>query len=229
MLSVSEVQAQFSKEVAVFLGDLEHENELQSILRGHVYIENQIVKLLKGVLVEPTYVLTNNFGFMNKLSLAVGLGLIPKDAFEVLRRVNTIRNNYAHKLTYEVTEADLNSIKQLIRGELKQDFDLWIFEQGRAYANEKDLLKQLRIVIAFLWSYTGILGYKREMKEHRNYIKGKLKELMALTAEYVKNGIMSQEVKNRGLEILEELDEIFTSDYEDLIPHMGEIKEFWNR
>ncbi|MDQ0884839.1 hypothetical protein [Peribacillus sp. V2I11] len=229
MLSGREVQEQFKKEVADFLADLEHENELQAILRGHLYIENELVKLLKGVLVEPTYVLSNNFGFMNKLSLAVGLGLITKDAFDVYRRFNTIRNNYAHKLSYKVTEADLNSIKQLIRGEIERDFNLWIFEQSSIYANEKDVLIQLRIVIAFLWSYIGILVYEKEMKKHRTYLIGIFKELNLLVAECKKEGNMSQEVKSRGLELLKIFDGIYSSDYDQLIPELGVIKEFFNR
>ncbi|MEH7474541.1 hypothetical protein V7158_22740, partial [Priestia megaterium] len=89
-IKTKELMEQLLKDLENFTHDTRGENDLQVILRGHLYIEREIAKLLTTALEEPDVILDDNrFMFTNKLNLAVALGLIPKENKKAYEKINT--------------------------------------------------------------------------------------------------------------------------------------------
>lgn len=106
------------KDYGKFLDDTVSEDELQIILRAHLYIEQELTQLLKIYLKEPDVFLKGRIMFANKLSLTVALGLIPKIVKPAYDKLNQIRNGYAHNLDYKITDQDIDEIIQHFHGNL---------------------------------------------------------------------------------------------------------------
>ncbi|CJV76078.1 Uncharacterised protein [Streptococcus pneumoniae] len=124
-----------------FTEDTKGEDELQVILRGHLYLEHELEKSLRLELVEPDYILTNRFMFTSKVNLAVGLGLLPKSRKKIYEKLNSIRNNYAHQLDFKITEKHLNDVVSCMDEEVKKRY---------SGSSEKTLLENMKNVISAL-------------------------------------------------------------------------------
>jgi len=96
----------------VFADELESKNErLYLILRGHLYIENELNKLLENFLPNPSVLELYREGFRRKLDLALALNLIEQDHFDIICAFNEIRNKYAHRLKYRISHQEITDLK----------------------------------------------------------------------------------------------------------------------
>ncbi|MCM3255561.1 hypothetical protein [Priestia aryabhattai] len=134
-----------------FIGDTFGESVLQIVLRGHLYIENGIEKLLRCALVKPDVIINDRFMFINKLNLAVAMDLIPQEVSVTLRYLNSkIRNKYAHNLEFEMTQKHLDDLIS------KFDKDTKKFYERAPYlkminAIEDNFIEKVRSALWALW------------------------------------------------------------------------------
>lgn len=157
------IQERILRAIDAFKKDLEHENDLQAILRGHIYIEHEIEKLLDLALVDPKMVFGGFGAFKNKLNLAVGLGLINKDDYKSYVKITDIRNKYAHNLDYMFTREDLNTLLQSFSPALKEEYEM-NGKKNSFYTDSENIALKLRGIIALLWSHMMIIVDKEERK-----------------------------------------------------------------
>ncbi|MGG0592512.1 hypothetical protein ABEY80_22005 [Priestia megaterium] len=163
---IKEQRDNIEKDIDKFLEDTNGENDFVVVLRGHLYIEHEIGELLKFRLVEPDLVFNDRFMFANKLTWAVAIGMLPKDAMSAYVALNKIRNKYAHKLDAKLTEKDFND---LISG-----FDAEIGElyrelnQGISIPDES-LEWRIRKVIITLWMHLKLLIGEYELNRSVGY------------------------------------------------------------
>ncbi|MFA1710239.1 hypothetical protein ACDX66_00810 [Peribacillus frigoritolerans] len=143
---ITNLQLEIDKNLSNFLGDTKGENELQIILRGHLYIEHEIEKLLRFALVEPDYILNERFMFMNKLNLAVALGVIPKNRLGGYKKLNGIRNKYSHQLKFALSEKDLNDLISVLSVEVRELYESIIIK------GEDRKIAIVKCIIAALWT-----------------------------------------------------------------------------
>ncbi|MET3657810.1 hypothetical protein [Sporosarcina psychrophila] len=139
---------QLNDELKVFISDTDSDDELQVILRGHLYIEREITGMLRIILEYPDEILSDRFMFMNKVNLAVALGIIKKEDKSVLNKVNSLRNKLAHKLNYSCNEKDYSGLSDSLRGKLKNYSANHI-----AAIAEEDLLTRIKNIIGVIWIY----------------------------------------------------------------------------
>lgn len=103
-MDVEAAHKEFQRDFKKFFDDTKGEDQLQVIIRGHLYIEHEIDKLLHKKLKHPEHVFTNNFMFNGKLNWSLALGLIPDEHKTAYSKFNTIRNKFAHNLNYQLTK-----------------------------------------------------------------------------------------------------------------------------
>ncbi|WP_179863349.1 hypothetical protein [Bacillus pseudomycoides] len=101
-----QVGEKINEDVQDFLSATVGVDELQLILRGHLYIEHELERLLKIYMVEPKHILTDRFMFMNKLNLAIALGALSSSKKNSYKRLNDLRNRYVHALKFKMSELD---------------------------------------------------------------------------------------------------------------------------
>lgn len=176
----------FNDDFKTFILDTESDDELQVVLRGHLYIESELTKMIRLTLVYPDEILNHRFMYMNKVNLAISLGILKKENKTVFQKINSLRNNFAHNLDFNCEERHYIEIYDAFVGELKTLGDKYIqFE-------EKDLLNKLRNIIGVVWIYVrrehAILLGEIEINNQRTRI-GEL---------FLKNQSLSEELKKLG-------------------------------
>ena len=138
----------FNNDLSNFIDDTEGDDELQVILRGHLYIEREITEMLRVSLKEPDEVLNNRFMFANKLNLAVALGVIEKENKPVFEKLNKLRNKLAHTINFKINESHFLDLYNSISGKLKESRDIFFAEESE----EENLINKIRLFIGFLWT-----------------------------------------------------------------------------
>lgn len=84
--------------------EMSYEKEnLSKILIGHLSIENKLDLILCTQMKNVKYFESLKLRFPQKVDLALALTLIPEELGLFIKKLNTIRNKYAHRMMYEIT------------------------------------------------------------------------------------------------------------------------------
>ncbi|MED3038590.1 hypothetical protein P4313_26950 [Bacillus tropicus] len=159
------------RDVDEFMKATNEEDELQIVLRGHLYIEHEIERLLRNHLVKPDAILSDRFMFMSKLNLAVALGLLSDDEKKPYKILNDLRNDYAHELNYKMTGKALRRLVQSMNKEIKGDIFKREWDEKREMSDEeRDLLKLKRAMLS-LWVYISKMVNTLIMEEYETRIR----------------------------------------------------------
>lgn len=149
----NDLKIKLDKDMLEFMKATNDEDELQIILRGQLYIEHEIEKLLRLRMVEPEVYFSKNPMFNSKLNLVVALGLLPKNKMSAYNKLNALRNKFAHELKYKVTKVKMDELVSTMDTELKAE----IFEQEwnteREMSDEQRQLLKLKRFMLSLWIY----------------------------------------------------------------------------
>lgn len=134
-----------------FLADTIGENILQIVLRGHLYIENALEKIIKESFVKPNLLLTEKSMFSNKLSLVSALGIVPHEYTVALKYFNKIRNKFAHDLKFELEEEELIQLINRFDSQTKKIHDLFLKQvRLKGTINAEEFSFKLRTIMASL-------------------------------------------------------------------------------
>jgi len=93
------------------LEEVRNESLLQVILRVHLYIERELNMILKELNLDVASIHNNRF--KTKLDIIYKLSVIDKKLYDVLTKLNLIRNEFAHKI--DIKEDD-ELYKHLLEG-----------------------------------------------------------------------------------------------------------------
>ncbi|PEX45965.1 hypothetical protein COJ42_17100 [Bacillus cereus] len=151
-----------AEQVNEFLTVTDGEDSLQIILRGHLYVEYELERLLRHNIENPDSILTDRFMFMNKINLAIALGLLPKSRKNTYKKLNDLRNKYAHKLRFEVSDKDLDDFISVMDEEVKDDFS-----EKHKDVDVKDIKLKLKHVLSAVWMDASKTVYIREVEKYK--------------------------------------------------------------
>lgn len=93
------------------LEEVRNESLLQVSLRVHLYIERELNTMLNELNLD--YKGIHNNRFKTKLDIIYKLSMIDKNLYDVLAKLNSIRNDFAHQID---TKEDEELYKQLLNG-----------------------------------------------------------------------------------------------------------------
>lgn len=93
-----------------FLDIINSQNYLDVVLRGHLFIESKIVEMIQGKLTNPSVLEFGKISFPLKLQLGAALGLLELEDLPAYKKINRLRNETAHKLTFEVTDEKIQDL-----------------------------------------------------------------------------------------------------------------------
>lgn len=85
---------------------LDGDDELQVIVRGHLYLEHVLIQFLNQALPLPEAIDLRRVPYSMKIDLCVALRLIRPSLVPPMNKVNELRNRVAHNLHYVFTEKD---------------------------------------------------------------------------------------------------------------------------
>ncbi|MDX5813390.1 hypothetical protein [Bacillus cereus group sp. BfR-BA-02730] len=160
--------ARIAEQVNEFSEATDGEDPLQVVLRGHLYVEYELERLLRKNMENPDSILTDRFMFMNKVNLAIALGLLPKSRKIAYKKLNDLRNKYAHRLRFEVEHKDLNDFISVMDKEVRDE--VFADEFGNKVHEEiyeKDIRLKLRHAILALWVDCSRIVYLKEIQKYQ--------------------------------------------------------------
>ncbi|MCU5343279.1 hypothetical protein OCA10_29700 [Bacillus cereus] len=160
--------ARIEEQVNEFSEVTDGEDSLQIVLRGHLYVEYELERLLRKNMENPDSILTDRFMFMNKVNLAIALGLLPKSRKKAYKKLNDLRNKYAHRLRFEVEHKDLDDFISDMDKEVRDE--VFTDEFGNKTHEEvyaTDIRLKLRHSILALWVDCSRIVYLKELEKHK--------------------------------------------------------------
>jgi hypothetical protein len=108
-----------------FIADLQREDDVGLVLRGHLHIEHQLIELASALLPVAERCDWGKISYRAKVELAYGCGL-PKDLKEPLERLGSVRNGFAHTLNVSLSKQSVldlyNSLSVRLQDGLKVSY-----------------------------------------------------------------------------------------------------------
>lgn len=129
-------EAKWSFEIGEFREHLTGDNELQVVLRAHLYLEHVVIEFMKEALPKHHFLKMDRINFRTKVEIAASLDLIPDELIPAIMKVNELRNNVAHDLRYVVSGRDKKKFFDLFP-DLGKELILYGGEKRNKYPLEK--------------------------------------------------------------------------------------------
>jgi hypothetical protein len=133
-------------------GLLEHLNSdspLEVLLRGHLWIEQELVAAISAALRDPEQLEPGgqHLSFPVRVRLAAALGMIRPPEVGGYLALNRLRNRVAHRLGSDIQPSDARDLLNAIGRNARNVYDAVMAEEGR----EPDWLHSLRFTLAVLY------------------------------------------------------------------------------
>ncbi len=135
------------KKRAQFLEHINAEDPLGIVIRGLIYIESALIKLLEEGVRKPNAIdFAKDLNFPTKVDLAVALGMLKDDEKAVLLNLNRLRNKLAHNVEVQVGRDDEDALVK----SLSEDDRLRLvhFEEK---SESGEFPERLRRIVAVQW------------------------------------------------------------------------------
>jgi hypothetical protein len=105
-----------------FMADLQREDDVGLVLRGHLHVEHQLIEIASVLLPFAARCDWGKISYRAKVEFAYGCGL-PEDLKDLLERLGAIRNGFAHTLNVSLPKQSVldlyNSLSVRLRDGLK--------------------------------------------------------------------------------------------------------------
>jgi hypothetical protein len=99
-----------SSESAEFLGTVVGEDPFGLVVRGHLFIESRLIRLIESKLTEPGQIDLTRINFLTKIELAVATGALPTNLQQCLVVLNQLRNKLAHDVHAKISSSDADRL-----------------------------------------------------------------------------------------------------------------------
>lgn len=116
-------------------------------LKGHLFVEELMKKILSRVLKTDNFI--NSLRFSDKLKLLWELGLIDKGTYSSINKFNSLRNGYSHDKDHAITKKDFDDLLSTFDKEQKQNF---IELESDVSPEQIDLLKRYKLLVSEILS-----------------------------------------------------------------------------
>jgi hypothetical protein len=101
----------------------EPESSFEVLLRGHLWIENFIGRILELQIVNQGVLDLDRMSFRQKIDIAQAFGFIGQEDGQALKALNRLRNKLAHNLMAEPGEEEIRHLVSTLTGAKKAAFD----------------------------------------------------------------------------------------------------------
>jgi hypothetical protein len=115
------------------------------VLSAHLWLEHLLIQSLRAVVPNPDAMFRDRgMPFPTLVALAEAHSVLEADFADVLRRVNALRNKFAHRLAFEPTDNEIADLLTALR-DMKAPFHL-----SYVPASEREMALALSSICGFL-------------------------------------------------------------------------------
>lgn len=137
-----QIAIRYKERYEKFTKDTEGESILQIILRAHLYIEYELRKILRANLQYPE-LLEDKLRFSDIVNIVFSMGLIPIEEMAVIKKINNLRNTYAHNLNFTITEEEIKKLIDSMSPSKRMRFER---------QKSTNIIDQLRDILFWVWT-----------------------------------------------------------------------------
>lgn len=125
---------------------LSSEDHLGMVIRGHIHIEHWVDRFLLSAMPRYyKYAKDINANYETKVLLCCALGLAP-ELKGPLTSIGTLRNRFAHRPSYKLTDSDINDIYAALSGAHQQHLKNAYKDLALRYQREEPSFAKLATV-----------------------------------------------------------------------------------
>ena len=138
------------------LEEIKNESLLQVTLRLHLYIERELNTILREINLD--YKNIHNNKFKTKLDILYKLGIVDKNLYDVITKLNLIRNEFAHEID---NKEDGELYKKLLDGAsgfVLDNHKIDIKMKGLIERKELPTSKKFKILLVNIWIHLKIVS-----------------------------------------------------------------------
>jgi hypothetical protein len=124
--------------------DLNGEDELGCVLRGHIHIENRLDEFLLNAVENKKYIKYSKLDYFQKVSMTLALGL-PEWLATPLKYIGNLRNEFAHNLNRKLGKQEVENFYKSFPGKEKDHIQKVIGKVSRNTLGKKVTLKRMSL------------------------------------------------------------------------------------
>ncbi|NMF04553.1 hypothetical protein ACUH7Y_09530 [Clostridium beijerinckii] len=145
---MADIADTFEKKIMEFASDVESENSVQAILKGHLYIEHELRELLARNIKNPNFLKIDRIKFSDLTNWVFALGLLPKEIHQAVKKINELRNACAHNLRYTLGVDECKSLEDSLSGDIKKKYKRFASSK-KGPINE---IMKLQMILFTVWN-----------------------------------------------------------------------------
>jgi hypothetical protein len=150
--------------LAAFDKHLAGSNALAVLLRGHLYTETMLNRLLGVNTVQASAINVDRMNYRAKVDIAEAFGFLPASEAAPLRALNTMRNRMAHNLDGEPQPHDIRALLGSLTGRTRAAYEA-VVALGPPYDGSRNPDgPELDLLRAWFFSIVGLLDFLSELQ-----------------------------------------------------------------
>ena len=148
---------------SLFSAQMADSSTLTVLLKGHLWVEHVVTQALEVSLADSAHLNVERMSFAAKLDLALAAGALAPKLGPPLKRINRLRNDAAHDLTFKLTEEMMRGLVDSFSSSQLQDMWKEIDRNGHSLAMK---LSNWIHVVVYAVAWQNILtDYERTNKQ----------------------------------------------------------------
>jgi hypothetical protein len=149
------------------------------LLRGHLWVEALLNQLIEAEAKDPQALDLERMGFRQKVDIAQAFGLIGAGDSQAFGGLNKLRNKLAHNLDGSPSDAEIESLVDLLSGKPKAMFDA-VVSTGTALGSGEAVGSRLEDLRRWFFCYAMHLNHAVEMRKYESANHEKLIQAAAI-------------------------------------------------
>lgn len=150
------------QELSKIFGNIDKESLV--VIKGHLLIEESLNYIIENFVHHSEFMNKAKLSFYQKINVARSMSLSEQDntMWILIEKINTLRNDFSHRLESEKRDEKINLIISLYNSEMKNSE----FEQDW---EKEDFPEFLAFVISFCLGFLG--NFEEEIKRFKEVVK----------------------------------------------------------
>jgi hypothetical protein len=151
-----------------FIRHLSSERPLEVLIRGHLWVESELIGILEDVIPFPVLIDLGRFTFPQKVSLVAAHGFIRPDDVSAYLKLNALRNKVAHNLAAEPGEDYVNELFNSLGSNLRRIIN-GLRDDGSFHPQWDEWIWRLRFAVLGLC--IGLSAERERLAEYRRQVR----------------------------------------------------------
>lgn len=165
-----------------FIAHLTSDRPLEVLIRGHLWVEAELIGILEDIIPFPSLIDLGRFTFPQKVSLVAAHGFIRPDDVPAYLKLNALRNKVAHNLAAEPDESYVTELFTSLGSNLRRIIN-GLADDDSFHAQWEQWIWRLRFAVLGLCISLGtertrLVEYRRQVQQTNERLRASARHLL---------------------------------------------------